>query len=544
MPWPLPAHTPIFYLPVAALAYVLWKIAVILTIPFRSSIRHLRGPPGKSWLFGNILELDGQDVFWVNTYGPTFKFKDWMKADTLYTIDTKAIHHVLIHSYDYPKPKLDAFLISEVFGHGLLVVEGDRHRKQRRTMNPAFGLAQLRELSGIFVEKARELRDLWEAHISASGDAFTFDVAADLSKTTLDVIGLAGFNYVFDALDETNTPNELNVAFASMFQVLTGNDGAPETTLLLNYLIPPARHLPSEYSRRVNAAQQVTRRIGMRLIQEKKAEIMKAALGGKDSSDALRSRDLLTLLIKANMNADIPEHQRLSDEDVLAQVPTFLIAGHETTSYGMAWCLFALSQAPDAQRKLRKELFTVQTEAPSMEELNALPYLDAVIREALRIHPPVRHTIRMARQDDVIPFGTPFEDRRGRVHDHVRIRKGMEVLIPIQSMNTSKAIWGEDAFDFRPERWEEQPALAQSIPGIWGNLMTFLGGPRACIGYRFALTEMKALIFVLVRTFAFELALPAEEIIKRTAIVQRPYIRGAVEKGSQLPLRVKLYKST
>ena len=76
---------------------------------------------------------------------------------------------------------------------------------------------------------------------------------------------------------------------------------------------------PDTFGRETAAAQAVARRVGMKLIQEKKEEVLKAASDGASSADALKSRDLLTLLIKANMSEDVPEDRRLSDEDVLAR---------------------------------------------------------------------------------------------------------------------------------------------------------------------------------------------------------------------------------
>ncbi|KAG6838851.1 hypothetical protein C0991_007927, partial [Blastosporella zonata] len=223
--------------------------------------------------------------------------------------------------------------------------------------------------------------------------------------------------------------------------------------------------------------------------------------------------------------SDLPEHQRMSDEDVVAQVPTFLIAGHETTSTATTWALFALSQDTVTQRKLRGELLSVETDNPTMDELNALPYLDMVVRETLRLHAPVAETIRQATQDDIIPLNKPFIDRKGVVRDGVRVRKGQTIQIPILVMNRSKEIWGDDATEFRPERWESTPEAATSIPGVWGNMLSFLGGPRSCIGYRFSLVEMKSLLFTLVRAFEFELAVPVADVEKKSTIVQRPVLK-------------------
>lgn len=120
----------------------------------------------------------------------------------------------------------------------------------------------------------------------------------------------------------------------------------------------------------------------------------------------------------------------------MIEVPTFLVAGHETTRFeqnvtffnfliihsnssATTWALFALTQNVEAQSKLRNELVAVGTDNPSMDELNALPYLDAVVRETLRIHAPVASTMRVANQDDILPLGEPIKDKYGRVMDGI-----------------------------------------------------------------------------------------------------------------------------
>jgi len=350
----------------------------------------------------------------------------------------------------------------------------------------------------------------------------------------------SGFNYDFDSLNINGGQNELSAAFDVMFMSLTSARFSISAVLRGN--IPLFRLIPNAMSTRTEVAQSVMRRIGMQLVAQKKAEVMKAAQAGEKAiSKGLQSRDLLTLLIKANMSTDIPESQRLSDDDVLAQVPTFLVAGHETTSNATTWCLFALAQAPEIQEKLREELWNVPTENPTMEELNGLPYLDSVVRETMRVYAPVTNTIRVAAKDDVIPLNKPYTDVHGQVHDSVRISKGTTIPVPILAMNRLKELWGEDALEFKPERWEAIPDTVEHMPGVWSHMMSFLGGARACIGYRFALVEMKALVFTLVRAFEFDLAVPVQEITNRPALVQRPFVRSEMEKGSQLPLLVKPY---
>ncbi len=115
----------------------------------------------------------------------------------------------------------------------------------------------------------------------------------------------------------------------------------------------------------------------------------------------------------------------------------------------------------------------------------------------------------------------------------------------------------------RPERWENPPNAISSVPGVWGHLLTFLGGPHACIGYRFSVTEyvyafleprictkapdytpfrLKALLFALVRAFEFELAVPHEDILPMGLLVQRPTVRNELDKGAQLPMLIRPYQ--
>jgi cytochrome P450 len=84
------------------------------------------------------------------------------------------------------------------------------------------------------------------------------------------------------------------------------------------------------------------------------------------------------------------------------------------------WALFALSQHPNIQQKLRDELLQLHTDTPTMDELNELPYLEKVVKETLRHHAPVPVTTRQAVQDDVIPVNQPFTDRRGKICDHIK----------------------------------------------------------------------------------------------------------------------------
>ncbi|KAF7341829.1 hypothetical protein MSAN_02038100 [Mycena sanguinolenta] len=515
--------------------YTLYRILRALYRESTSPWRYLRGPPSTHWLYGNLKEFmadenSGLEERWLQQYGRTSKFQSLFGVTVLHTADTKAIHHFLSNTQIYQKAEASRFSLGRIVGPGILVVEGDIHKQQRKIMNPAFGALQVRELTDIFIDKSIQLRDIWVAQ--ATDGTVRVEVLSWLSKATLDIIGLAGFNYPIDSLGtpEGAPKNELAEAFEAVFAAETGFTIGG----FLQMVFPILRGIPME-DKRVANAQATMKRIGRKLLADSRRQL--AEDGEANSS---RARDLLTLLVRANTAKDLPPDQRLSDEDVIAQVPTFLVAGHETTSTAVTWALFALTQNLAAQARLRAELLEVPTDRPTMDELSAsaLPYLDWVVRETLRVYAPVPSTSRIALQSDVVPLGTPVTDTQGKVHETLRIRKGEAIHIPINALNRDFEIWGEDALEFKPERWEFPPPAASAIPGVWGHMLTFLGGTRSCIGFRFAVIEMKALLFTLVRAFEFDLAVPITDLGKKgTAIVQRPILNSdhveEVEASSQ-----------
>ncbi|KAJ7664860.1 cytochrome P450 [Mycena rosella] len=510
------------------LSYALFQLVKFLYDQYASPLRGMVGPRNPSLLLGHFKELEEDSMLtekWKAQYGLNFQMKGLFSVRELYTADTKALSHIAVHTDTYQKPAFVRYHLAQIVGEGLLVVEGDDHRRQ----NPAFGVPQIRELTSVFVDKSHQLRDIWASEIApAVGGSARIEVLSWVSKMTLDVIGQAGFNYQFNALDPAAKPSELNKVFSQIFH-------APRSSLqkglrLAQAIVPILRVLPVPWNRLLEQAQDGMARIGQELLEETRTSL--------ESGVDTKRRDLLSLLLKGNAGEKIP----LSDKELVSQLPAFFVAGHETTSTATAWALYALARNRGAQQKLRAELLTVDTEDPTLDELNALPYLESVIRETLRAHSPVAFTARVAMEDDVLPLRRPYLDRAGRAHESLRVSKGQVIHIPILDVNTDTEIWGDDAAEFRPERWEDVPDAATAVPGVWAHLFTFLAGPRNCIGFRFALAEMKALLFVLIRAFEFEMAVPEGDVGRTNTPVQRPMVLSEKATGAQMPLIVKPYR--
>jgi cytochrome P450 len=143
----------------------------------------------------------------------------------------------------------------------------------------------------------------------------------------------------------------------------------------------------------------------------------------------------------------------------VTEIPTFLSAGHDTTSNALAWIIFEISQRPNLQLQLRQELSAIglssslqDNEPLTADELSALeklPLLDAVVRESLRLHAPVPATIRIAERDDVIPVAGPYMDKHGAMHESIEVRKGDIVPVHLMVVNRSKDLWGNDAEEWK-----------------------------------------------------------------------------------------------
>ncbi|KAG9018779.1 hypothetical protein FRB90_009783 [Tulasnella sp. 427] len=535
--------------------YLTYKLAKLLKTwiidPRYSPLRDLPGPESyESIIWGNMLEVFRAPPLalheeWFNKYGHTITYRGLLLAPRLSTKDPRALAHIINHGYDYPKPRQMRDMLSSIFGKGVLFAEGDDHRRQRKIMNPCFGPGRIRDLMPIFYDKALELRDIWIRQIAEGGpDGKEIDVLVWLTRVTLDIIGLAGFGYEFDTL-ANGEQNELVKAFMDLFAPNQEINGVA----MFAAMIPGLRSIPTERGRVVKQSKAVMERVGLQLVKEKRAAIIAASKSEEGlEKKTVGGRDLLSVLIAANMATDVKESERMSDEEVSGQIRTMLIAGHETTATSITWLLYDLArpQYQHVQTKLREELETLTSDSPTMEELNSLPYLDAVVRENLRFRSVADSTIRSAEKDDIIPVSTPYKDRNGVERMEFRIGAKEQILIPIGSLNRDKAIWGEDANEFKPERWIEgntHPRSAE-VPGVFAGVLSFLGGPRSCIGYRFALMEMKVLIFALIRNISYELPDQPPLIEKKSQLVTRPAIKQADGKyKNSMPLKMKILRS-
>jgi cytochrome P450 len=190
-------------------------------------------------------------------------------------------------------------------------------------------------------------------------------------------------------------------------------------------------------------------------------------------------------------------------------------AGHETSATTLAWCLSYMAQPAMAatQQQLHEELCEVcaRDAVPLYSDVGALPLLDAVVNETLRIVPAASGFVRVAVKDDTLPSG-------------LRVRAGEEITISTQTIHTAPYVWGEDALDFKPQRW-----FSERVRDMVANtekhglvFFPFSAGNRDCIGRSVAVTELKLVLAALFRSFRITLS-PANQppVLRRLAFTTR-----------------------
>ena len=174
-----------------------------------------------------------------------------------------------------------------------------------------------------------------------------------------------------------------------------------------------------------------------------------------------------------------------TDEELVNQMMTFLVAGHETTATAMVWAIYLLCKHREVQEKLRDE---IRSKLPSLDsditaaDIDSCQYLHAVCTEVLRLWAPVALTLRETACDTSI---------QGQF-----VPKGTTIILAPWAINASTHLWGADALEFKPERWLNTDNTANNKGSATSNFsfLTFLHGPRSCIGEKFARAEFECLL--------------------------------------------------
>ncbi|KAM5531284.1 hypothetical protein V8D89_015039 [Ganoderma adspersum] len=500
--------------PIALL--LLWRL--MRHFVSRNSLDNIPGLRPPSFVLGNIPDFFSRNnqvylANYLSTYGPVatlYAFSGYEKW--LHIYDPKALHSIYVKDQEnYYRGHTTNIMNRMLLGPGLLSTTGGEHRKQRKLLNPVFSAAHMRGLTPIFYAVAGKLRTALER--SVKDGPKDLDILAWMGRTALELVGQGMMGYSFEPLVE-EVHNDFAEALKAFMPLLVAIQWSRLFVTMADSIRPACLRrvlldlVPIQSIQHMKAICDVINERSLAIYNEKKAAIER---GDQEMLLAMgEGKDMLSILLRENMKA--ADEDRLPDSVLLAMLSTFTFAGADTTSNGLSRILHLLCEHADVQDRLRAEIRAAieqYGEEIPYDELSALPYLDAVCRETLRLYAPASFSLRDARQDTVLPLSEPVRGLDGTMMSEIPIAKGTTILANIPACNTNKAVWGEDALEWKPERWlEPLPRSVEEahVPGIYANLMTFLAGGHACIGFKFSQLEMKVVLCVLLSTFKFELS--------------------------------------
>ena len=408
---------------------------------------HTMLPPGPRRLpyIGNLLSLRLDPLGFLQrlqrTYGgmATIYFG---KNPAVLLFRPEYIRYVLVeHPRDFSnrgvlQDENDGGFASE----GLLTIDGEKHRQQRRAVQSAFHKKRVEGYASIIEQFTQELLKTWYP-----GDRL--DMSRAMQELTLRIVSKCLFS-----IDLSNQLGPLSDAFDGII----GSSTSMAEDLLNIRIDNPI----TGYGKRMAAIRQLDMLIYTLIAQRR-----------EDDRDY---NDVLSMLMSAQSRED-PD-TKLTEKQIHDHILTFLAAGHETTAIALVWTFYLLSQYPQVRIKLQDEIRSVLAgRDPTLEDLNKLPYLDWVLDESMRLYPPAWLQMRSVAKESEI--------------DGVKLPIGTLLVLSQWVMHRLPEIW-QDAEVFKPERWD--PANEQQIP--LGAYFPFGGGPRTCIGMPLAQLEARIIL--------------------------------------------------
>ncbi|KAI0760059.1 cytochrome P450 [Fomes fomentarius] len=526
-------------------------VAVLPAIQKRLKQRLLKnvpGPPSTSFLSGATKQFHTPNSVpfrehVLTTYGRAIRIPMFLGDIDIAISDPVALQALFIKYREvYDVPEWFSETMNAVLGPGLMSVRGmwRVHQQQRKQLNPVFSVRYLRDMVPTFNKIAEELITVLRKKVIVP--QAEVDVSQYCSRYSLECIGRSGLGYSFGSLDQDGTDysralKEFGPTLARFHiwrRLLPWvRRTFPHSWLrLATEVLPwaPLRHIRGISDSVCMTAQQVLRR---------KIELMKQG-GDSLANDIGEGKDLMSVLLRQNMGSE-----ELSEENLIGHMSLLLLAGTDTTSSTITRAIQVLAHRPEVQQRLRQELLDATTGTGrslsdfDYDSYTNLPYLEAVVKETIRMYPAFSLIPKVAEVDTVLPLGRPVTGTDGKPVHELIVPAHTMMWVNILGVNRDKELWGPDADEWKPERWlAPLPTTVTEahIPNVFANTMTFIAGTRSCIGYAMALTELRIAIANLV--LAFEFAPSDKEIVWKLGGIVSPYVKGSTSAKPELPILI------
>jgi cytochrome P450/NADPH-cytochrome P450 reductase len=422
-------------------------------------------PPPRRVL-GNLPDLESDEVIIVRMmelaqeYGPIYKLQ--FPQNELIVISGLEYVDQVCDDRHFDKMISGGLMNVRAFaGDGLFTAwtQEPNWSKAHNILLPSFSQQAIRSYMPQMVDLAQQLCDHW----SRLNPDDEIDVSADMTRLTLDTIGLCGFNYRFNSFYREGQ----HPFVAAMV-------GALEEAQNRNRRLPLQNRLMVRAQRQFQDDITTMNLLADRLIRER-----------RDSELGTEINDLLEHML---VGVDKKTGESLDDINIRYQLITFLIAGHETTSGLLSFAIYFLLKHPDVLARAYEEVDAVLGDdldaPPTIEQLARLPYLNQILKESLRLWPTAPGFTRYAYEETLLG---------GRYL--VRARQPILTLLP--ALHRDPAIWGDNATEFDPEHFA--PERERALPAH--AYKPFGTGQRACIGRQFALQEAQLALAMILQRF-------------------------------------------
>lgn len=401
---------------------------------------------------------------------------------TVYVFDADACRTVINDTLTYGRDRHEYYMMKQTIGDGLITQERSLHAIHRHLVDPAFKFSNLRAVFPLFTSTTDEFAESWTKKIAAGGGTASDDIYLSFLKLTLDIIGKAAFGIDFDSICGDDSSPGAKAASALLDLQETA---MPPTMQMLVAAYPTffsnVAKLPIGPAAKRIKGLQIMDDLVMSVINAKR----KSRAAGISRGDGIK--DMLDLLLEGDGD------NQISDREMLDHVKTVLFAGHHTTTSLLIFLFLSLADKPDMLARVRKEITDVVGESGELQfdDLNKLVYLNALMKETLRMFSPISKVVRSVDQDTTL-MGT-------------FLPAGTNVDVCISALQMDPLYWpNPEKFD--PERWMPNSPTPASTKGY----MPFIHGARNCIGSKFFQIEAKVILCKLLPKFDF--SMPADKL--------------------------------
>ncbi|KAL5854173.1 hypothetical protein ACOSQ4_003975 [Xanthoceras sorbifolium] len=427
---------------------------------------------GQVMMSSTPMELSHHDIFsriqphiysWIKLYGKNFLIWDGPQPQLVVT--EPGLIKDILNNKEKSYPKREAkFYDKKLLGEGLLTVHGDKWAKQRKLASHTFHAESLKRKIPAMITTVEGMLERWR-----SQEGKEIEVVHEFMVLTSEMISRTAFgsNYLegkntIDMIQKMGSicsQNEFKVRIPGLSELIKTSDDIESDKL-----------------------EKDIRDSIVSMIKKREENV-------KTGEVENYGNDYLGGLMKAYHNTD--ETQKISLQDLIDECKTFYFSGYESTTSLLCWATLLLATNLDWQDKARQEVIDLfGQQSPSPDNVSKLKIMSMIINESLRLYAPVYSIVRETKK----------EVRIGKV----KLPANMQFYIPIHALHHDPQLWGEDAHLFKPERFAE--GVAKATNNSIASFLAFSLGPRSCVGYNFAATEVKVALSMILQRYKITLS--------------------------------------